>query len=206
MNPTITILLIDDHRLFGEGVTTLLNAEPDMQVYAHLEDGLNMHDILQSQTIDLLLMDINLPTKSGITLAEEVKQQTPGQKVICLSMLYETNIAKKLELLGVEGYLPKEISGQELIRSIRQVMQGQSVYHQHQHISSSFVQVWQNNFNLTAREIEILSLIKAGKSSQEIANTLHRSVFTIDTHRKNIIQKLGLKNGQDLIRFAHKNI
>ncbi|SFC89618.1 response regulator transcription factor [Zunongwangia sp. SCSIO 43204] len=202
----IKIVLVDDHSLFTEGLMQILDPIKDIQVIATFRDGETMLKSDEIHRADVLLLDINLPGNSGISIAEKMKPYFGSLKIICLSMLFEENILEKLKEIGVSGYLPKFIHTSELIEAIRKATSGKTVFYEEKAKAVSNVKVWTSDFKLTNREIEILQLIKDGKSTKEISEILHRSQFTIETHRKNMIRKLNLKNSSGLLHFAMKNL
>lgn len=202
----IKIVLVDDHSLFTEGLMQILDPIEDIQVIATFRDGETMLKSDEIHKADVLLLDINLPGNSGISIAERMKPYFGSLKIICLSMLFEENILEKLKEIGVSGYLPKFIHTSELIEAIRKATTGKTVFYEEKAKAVSNVKVWTSDFKLTNREIEILQLIKDGKSTKEISEILHRSQFTIETHRKNMIRKLNLKNSSGLLHFAMKNL
>lgn len=202
----IKIVLVDDHSLFTEGLMQILDPIEDIQVIATFRDGETMLKSDEIHKADVLLLDINLPGNSGISIAERMKPYFGSLKIICLSMLFEENILEKLKEIGVSGYLPKFIHTSELIEAIRKATSGKTVFYEEKAKAVSNVKVWTSDFKLTNREIEILQLIKDGKSTKEISEILHRSQFTIETHRKNMIRKLNLKNSSGLLHFAMKNL
>ncbi|MFC6858705.1 response regulator transcription factor [Zunongwangia atlantica] len=202
----IKTVLVDDHSLFTEGLMQILDPIEDIQVIATFRDGETMLKSDEIHKADVLLLDINLPGNSGISIAERMKPYFGSLKIICLSMLFEENILEKLKEIGVSGYLPKFIHTSELIEAIRKATSGKTVFYEEKAKAVSNVKVWTSDFKLTNREIEILQLIKDGKSTKEISEILHRSQFTIETHRKNMIRKLNLKNSSGLLHFAMKNL
>lgn len=202
----IKIVLVDDHSLFTEGLMQILDPIKDIQVIATFRGGETMLKSDEIHRADVLLLDINLPGNSGISIAEKMKPYFGSLKIICLSMLFEENILEKLKKIGVSGYLPKFIHTNELFEAIRKATTGKTVFYEEKAKAVSNVKVWTSDFKLTNREIEILQLIKDGKSTKEISEILHRSQFTIETHRKNMIRKLNLKNSSGLLHFAMKNL
>ncbi|MCL6217428.1 response regulator [Zunongwangia pacifica] len=202
----IKIVLVDDHSLFTEGLMQILDPITDLQVIATFRDGETMLRSDEIHQANVLLLDINLPGNSGISIAEQMAPYFGSLKIICLSMLFEENILERLKNIGVAGYLPKFIHTNELIEAIRKVMNGEIAFYEEKTKAISNIKVWTSDFKLTNRELEILQLIKNGKSTKEISEILHRSQFTIETHRKNMIRKLNLKNSSGLLHFAMKNL
>ena len=202
----IKIVLVDDHSLFTEGLMQILDPIADLQVIATFRDGEAMLQSDEIHKANVLLLDINLPGSSGISIAEKMKPYFGSLKIICLSMLFEQNILEKLKSIGIAGYLPKFIHTNELIAAIRKINDGKTAFYEEKIKTVNNIKVWTSDFKLTNRELEILQLIKDGKSTKEISEILYRSQFTIETHRKNMIRKLNLKNSSGLLHFAMKNL
>ncbi len=202
----INIVLVDDHSLFSEGLMQILEPVEDMQVIGSFRNGETMLKSDEIHAAHILLLDINLPGKSGLMIAKMMKPYFGSLKIICLSMIFEENILQKLKEIGVAGYLPKYIHTNQLIEAIRKVNKGETIFFKEKSRNVSNVKIWTSDFKLTNRELEILQLIKEGKSTKEISEILHRSQFTIETHRKNMIRKLNLKNSSGLLHFALKNL
>lgn len=202
----INLVLVDDHSLFTEGIMQILDPLEDLQVIANFRDGETMLQSDEIHKADVLLLDINLPGNSGICIAKKMKPYFGSLKIICLSMLFEENIRERLMNIGVAGYLPKFVNTTELTEAIRKVAEGEEVFYEEKSKAVNNIKVWTTDFKLTKRELEILQLIKEGKTTKEIADLLFRSQFTIETHRKNMIRKLNLKNSSGLLHFAMKNL
>ena len=201
----IKILLADDHQLILDGINLLLKDAPDIDIVDEANHGDEVLDVLNRRKIDVILMDINMPVKDGITTTREVKQLYPDVKVLALTMVKEGPIITKMLDAGASGYILKNTSKDELISAIRKVANGSKYF------SSDVSEEMMNNFaatkekmkvanatiqkdHLTAREIEIIKLIVEGYSNAEIAEKLIRSPRTIDTHRTNIMKKINVHN------------
>ena len=212
----IKILLADDHQLILDGINLLLKDAPDIDIVDEANHGDEVLDVLNRRKIDVILMDINMPFKDGITTTREVKQLYPDVKVLALTMVKEGPIITKMLDAGASGYILKNTSKDELISAIRKVANGSKYF------SSDVSEEMMNNFaatkekmkvanatiqkdHLTAREIEIIKLIVEGYSNAEIAEKLIRSPRTIDTHRTNIMKKINVHNIAGLIKYAMAN-
>ncbi len=212
----IKILLADDHQLILDGINLLLKDAPDIDIVDEANHGDEVLDVLNRRKIDVILMDINMPVKDGITTTREVKQLYPDVKVLALTMVKEGPIITKMLDAGASGYILKNTSKDELISAIRKVANGSKYF------SSDVSEEMMNNFaatkekmkvanatiqkdHLTAREIEIIKLIVEGYSNAEIAEKLIRSPRTIDTHRTNIMKKINVHNIAGLIKYAMAN-
>ena len=212
----IKILLADDHQLILDGINLLLKDAPDIDIVDEANHGDEVLDVLNRRKIYVILMDINMPVKDGITTTREVKQLYPDVKVLALTMVKEGPIITKMLDAGASGYILKNTSKDELISAIRKVANGSKYF------SSDVSEEMMNNFaatkekmkvanatiqkdHLTAREIEIIKLIVEGYSNAEIAEKLIRSPRTIDTHRTNIMKKINVHNIAGLIKYAMAN-
>ncbi|MGV6943465.1 response regulator [Sphingobacterium kyonggiense] len=189
----IKLINIDNHKLFSDGLRAIISQEKDMLFLEAYSDGKDMKDRLKLHEPDMVLLDMYLNEKSGIAIAKEIKKIRPKTKIIILSLEVNPVFTAELEEIGVEGYISKELDSVDLLAVIRKVYAGQTQYSHDILQNSNSVTVMVNDFGLTYRELEIYQYIKEGKSSQEIAELLHRSVMTIRTHRKNIRQKLKTK-------------
>lgn len=161
---------------------------------------------VKKQVPDLILLDINMPFMNGVEVAEILLKSCLNLKIIALTMYAEPKYIKEFQRIGVQGYLMKNASKDELLKTIESVFLGNKLYDNkliinNLHAEDSFVKL----HNLTKREVEVIKFLKEGMTSQAIADILFLSVFTVNTHRKNILFKLNLKNTADLISFAVEN-
>ncbi len=186
----IKLVNIDNHRLFSDGLHALLASETDMVLLQRYSDGNHIRAMLNQHEPDIILLDMYLNERSGISIAKEIKQLRQQAKIIILSLEVNQAFFAELKEIGVEGYISKELDAEDFIAVIRKVFEGEIIYGDEKTQHSSSETIMKNDFGLTDRELEIYKLIKEGKSSQEIAEILFRSVMTIRTHRKNIRQKL----------------
>lgn len=210
MKRLLKLIIADDHSLFTEGLRSLLQKEEDMTVTAIAGDGKELLDILHYEKPDVILMDINMPKLNGIEATRYINQFTRDIKIIILSTYNEDHLIEKAKQNGANGYLLKNSSREDLLQTIRLVAQGQSSF---PYRSPKIPDLFSENdsflkqFNITGRELEIIKYIKDGHTNQQIADKLFLSIYTIETHRKNIMQKLGLKTPAALIKFIiEKNL
>ena len=200
------ILIADDHQLFNDGIKSLINNELNIEVIGQVYDGNAVTAFVKKQVPDLILLDINMPFMNGVEVAEILLKSCLNLKIIALTMYAEPKYIKEFQRIGVQGYLMKNASKDELLKTIESVFLGNKMYDNklivnNLHSEDSFVKFR----NLTKREVEVIKLLKDGMTSQAIADTLFLSVFTVNTHRKNILFKLNLKNTADLISFVVEN-
>jgi DNA-binding NarL/FixJ family response regulator len=204
----INILIADDHKIFREGVAKLINETEIVKVIGEAANGEEVLEFLKFKTVDVILMDMNMPVLDGIKTTEIVKSTHPEIKIIMLSM-HETYEYIKASLdIGVDGYLLKTTSKEEIIAAIKDVFEGVNYF------SKEVLGIVANEFasensilpiKLTNREQDVLILICKEKNSNEIANELCISTYTVETHRKNLLSKTGSKNVAGLVKFGLNN-
>ncbi len=207
MNQLISIMLIDDHPLVGEGITTMLRDEAGVKIIYIAKTGAEALSFLQNNTPDIILLDISLPDTDGIELCKKIKQENPNTKIIGLSSSADSSIINALINSGAHGYLMKNMEKFELIEAIQSSLkdklylssEANTKLLQHYHLSKH-----NETPILTRREKEILLLLNEGLSGPEIAEKLILSPLTIETHRKNMMQKLNVKNTQQLLLVSRK--
>jgi two-component system nitrate/nitrite response regulator NarL len=204
----IHLLIADDHLLFIDGLVHLLREENDIVIDGIAYDGKELLDIVSRAQPDIILLDINMPKLNGLEAARHIRRSYPLVKIIILSTYNEDYLIKKAKEHGVNGYQLKNCSKDELLQTIRLVKHGHSCFPYRQPRQNNPLTIEDNflkQFNLTVREIEILKLIKKNYTNREVAEKLFLSVFTVDTHRKNIMQMLGLKKPSELMNFIFEN-
>ncbi|HEX7755569.1 MAG TPA: response regulator transcription factor [Niabella sp.] len=203
MDP-VKIIIADDHTLFINGLRLLLKEEPQIEVIDVANDGKELLDVLTTTTPDLILLDINMPVLNGLEAARYIKRSYPAIKLIILSTYNEDHLVDKAKQAGVNGYLLKNSSKEELLQTIYLVMNYQSAFPYREPKKENLFDredSFLKPFNLTKREMEIVLLLKNNLTNQQIADQLFLSIYTVDTHRKNIMQKLGLKSPAALMKF-----
>ena len=206
----IKILIIDDHPLVIDGIKTMLKDEGYLHIEASVKTAKEALTYLDNNlSPDIILLDINLPDTDGLRLCEIIREKDKSVKIIGLTYVNEAGIITQMIKKGANGYLLKSMEREELIEAINKVMDG-SVYLskaanekilqqlQHYDLSQKNIPV------LTHREKEILQLLSEGMTSSEIAGKLFLSNYTIDTHRKNMLQKFNVHNTQSLINAVRK--
>ncbi len=208
----INILLADDHQLIIDGITNLLKDEKDINVVGHCNNGVEVLESLPKLTVDVLLLDLDMPEMNGLECAEKVQNKFPTVKIAILTMHQEKALIQKFIELGVHGYFLKTIPKDELIHAIKTIANGGDYFPSD--VTKALLQkpviipdVLQSPLlaELTEREIEIVKLISQGLSTKEIGEALFISPRTADTHRTNIMRKLDLHNVAEIVRFAFQN-
>ena len=196
----ISVFIVDDHYMVIEGIRSILRDEKSIEWMGHAMNASSALSFLQKQQPDVILMDINLPDKNGIELCKEVKEKYPGVFIIGLSTFNQKSFIEKMMDNGASGYVLKNATQEELMEAIDTVVKGKTF------LSYDATQVLMKTKNtsviLTRREIEVLELIAQGLTNNVIAAQLFISTTTVDTHRKNLLTKFGVKNTASLIRMA----
>ncbi len=205
----IRILIIDDHPLVIDGIKTMLKEETYLEVIAAARSGKEALALLsEEKQLDVILLDINLPDIDGLQLCEKIRQSNTLVKIIGLTSINEAGIITQLIRKGANGYLLKDMERGELINAINKVMDG-NVYLSKGANEKILQQLQELDISpknipvLTRREKEILLLLEQGLTSQEIAAKLFLSNYTVDTHRRNMLQKLNVHNTQSLLKAAN---
>ncbi|UFH52897.1 response regulator transcription factor [Spirosoma sp. KNUC1025] len=204
------ILLIDDHRLFNDGLKLLIDEQPDLIVCGQVFRSTDALSVISTQQPNLILMDVNLQGVNGIDLGKKIIIDFPAIKVIILTMYNQAKLLEEARKAGLHGYLLKETTTPELLAGIRSVLLGDTVFDsnvtgQPAPAEDTFGDDFARRLNLTFREVEIIKLIKDGLTNEQIGEALSISVFTVKTHRKNIHFKLDISNVAELIQFAIKH-
>jgi DNA-binding NarL/FixJ family response regulator len=194
------VFIVDDHYMVIEGIRSLLQNEKGIEWVGHATNAASCLAFLKQQQPDIILMDINLPDKSGIDLCKEVKERHPSVFIIGLSTYNQLSFIQKMMDNGSSGYVLKNATQHELMEAIETVARGKTYF------SMEAAQTLQKKdaakVILTRREIEVLELIAEGMTNNAIAQKLFISPSTVDTHRKNLLAKLEAKNTASLIRMA----
>lgn len=206
----IKLIIIDDHPLVADGVATMLKDESYFEIVASARTGRQALNVLSGHSgCDVILLDINLPDTDGLQLCEQIRRSYPSVKIIGLTSVNEAGIISQMIRKGANGYLLKDMEKEELITAINKVLDGH-VYLSKGANEKILQQLRELDINpnhipmLTRREKEILTLLDKGLSSQDIAEKLSLSIYTIDTHRKNMLQKLNVHNTPALLKAASK--
>lgn len=209
----IKVAIVDDHKMFRDGIAYILNSSEGYQVIWTADCKEETIKKLSSHQPDILLMDISLGDDNGIDLTEEILRTYKDQLILALSMHHEEEYIVKMVEKGARGYLLKDSGVEELKKAINKLMEGE--YYYNETVLRSLIQKVQSpgkaersssgSDKLTVRETEILRLVADEMSNQEISQLLHISPRTVETHKRNMIGKLDVKNSIGLVRFAFEN-
>ena len=204
----INILLADDHQIMIDGLTALINKEEGINIVDSALNGKEIIEKLKKHVIDIIIMDIEMPELDGIETAKIVKREYPHTKIIVLSLYKKPGIISKMLNAGVAGYIIKERGGDQLINAIFAVANGNDYYDDE--VKNIIINSLKNPVKsdaslLTKREIQILGQIGLGLSTKDIAEKLCIAESTVETHRRNLLEKLNISNSKLLIKYAIEN-
>lgn len=208
----IKVFIADDHQVLIDGIKVILNEEQDINIVGEALDGETALIKMKKLDFDVALLDINLPKKDGIETCKALLKIKPEVKVIGLTMFNEGSFIKNMLKSGARGYILKHEGKEEMIKAIKSVYKGEEYLSQE--VSKTLIQSMiagkgrpNSNFipKLTRREREILALILEEHTTAEIAAKLFLSLSTIETHRKNLLSKFGVRNTAGLVRFTVEN-
>jgi DNA-binding NarL/FixJ family response regulator len=203
----IRVLIADDHEMIRNGLSSLLRSEADIHVVETAQNGQEAIDICGRRQVDVVLMDMMMPVMNGVAATAAIRSSSPEIKVLAVTINDETRFIKEALHAGASGYILKHSTKDEIVKAIKDVYAGK------QHFSKDVVAKISNEFAqgsdqsgpmLTKKEEEVLKLIALEYSNQEIADQLNCGIRTVDTHKRNLIKKLEVKNVVGLVKYAMK--
>jgi two-component system response regulator NreC len=205
----IRIIIADDHKILLQGLKTLIEQEPDMEVVGEAEDGLRAVTMVRELIPHVVVMDIKMPELNGIDATQQILSEVSDVKVIALSMYADRRFVASILKAGACGYLLKDCAFEELTRAIRLAISNKT------YLSPGIAEIVVKDYAtlnsgpsesvfsaLTVREREVLQLVVEGKRSSQITEIFHISIKTVETHRQQIMQKLGTKSIAELTKYA----
>lgn len=212
----IKVLIVDDHQIVRDGIKRIIKDEDTIELIGSVGSGKEALDFINNNKPDIVITDLSMPNMSGIMLTEKLNKSFPDIKVLILSMYNNEEYVVSAIQAGAKGYLPKQDSTTDiLLEAISKIAEGDEFYSPS--ISKKVIKSYINNaknsgigdiakkYQLTSREKEILKLYVEGFTNNEIAEKLNLSVFTIKTHKNNIMQKYNFKSNVQMIKFALRN-
>ncbi len=204
------IILADDHQLFIEGVRSVLEEIPGVEIVATANDGAELMDRVSSLSPDLVILDLNMPRLDGLKCLQTIKRDLPNTKVMVLTNYSQPELIQEVRQLKADGFVVKNSAAAELRVTVERILDGEQIFAEEQSPgildeSSYFFDAFLKKFKLTRREVDIIRLVCKEYSSKQIAAELHLSEFTVNTHRKNIQRKLNVKNVAGLVSFAREH-
>ena len=205
------VAIADDHQIFRQGLSMLLNSMPNIKVVAQAANGKELIEYLQKLSIDLVFLDINMPEMNGLETAQWIKNHFSGIKVVILTMHTDNQYIKSMLNAGISGYLLKTADNTQIEKAVNTIIHGNTFFSDE--IKKIMSEEKQPEIetkeialqSLTKRELEVLQLICQGITTQEIAEKLFLSHKTVEGHRSNLMLKTNTKNAVDLVIFAIKN-
>lgn len=203
----VKILVVDDHPMLRGGIISLLEKVSNLEVVSEAKNGKEAIECIRFLKPDVVLMDINMDGKLDVTTTEFIKVNWPDVKVLAFSMHHEVQVIRRMLKAGASGYLLKSASHQEVVKAINAVMAGETYYSQDvlEVITQSVTSNGEDkaaDISLSNREKEVLFYVAKEYTNQEIADEIHISLRTVETHKRNLIKKLRVKNVVGLVRFA----
>ncbi len=211
---SIRVLITDDHQIVLDSLSLLISTIPAMEVVGTLNDSRKVLGFLDTHEIDILVTDLSMPYLSGVALTLQVRQKFPNLKILMLTVSEDADNIRQAFQAGISGYVMKKANRAELERALTTVARGEKYFSEavmKELLSPASLAATSNQeipsepIAVTARELEIIRLIAQELSTSEIAERLFISVGTVETHRHNILRKLGVKNAIGIIKYAVKN-
>ena len=205
----LKILLVDDHEIIRDAIRAYFSDSNEMMLAAEASNGAEALELMESNQYDLILTDINMPILDGLELMKNINRLYPDQKVLVLSMFSENIQIKQMIEYGANGYVLKNVSKNDLFTAIKEIVSGKDYYSKEVYdvlIKSMAKRTPKQRLTvdtaLSDREKEILILITQELSNQEIADRLFISIRTVETHKRNLLEKTGCKNVAGLVMYA----
>jgi DNA-binding NarL/FixJ family response regulator len=206
---SVKVLLVDDHAILREGLRSLIEKQPDIEVVADVDDGRRAIELVRELSPDVVIMDVTMPRLGGIEATRQITGEFPAVKVIALSIHSRRPFVADMLQAGAAGYILKECLFDELVQAIRAVSEGG------RYLSPRITDVVVDDYvkrlssgdesplrSLTGREREVLQLVAEGKSTKEISMELHVSTKTIEANRRQIMEKLDIQSVAELTKYA----
>lgn len=200
----ISVLLIDDHKIVRQGISSALKTDNEISIVGEGSDGLMAIDLTKKLNPDLLIMDINMPNLDGIEAAKAIRKFNSSVKILILTMLEDENYILDALSAQVDGYLFKMAGIDDLLYAVKSIAQGENYFDPRvtKIVLENKKRGKKSDINLSKREIEILGYIVQGFTSKETGEKLFISSFTVQKHRKNLLKKLSLHGTAELVRYA----
>jgi len=204
------VVLADDHQFLLEGIMMLLKDDPKIDIVATAINGIELMTTVAREKPALVILDLNMPGYDGLQCLEKIKKDFPGTRVLVLTNYGQPELVEEVRLRQADGYLIKNSTAAELREAVSSILEGKTFFPEAHLLKSVpddsyFFDEFLRKYQLTKREIEIIRLICREMSTREIAATLFLSELTINTHRRNILRKLEVKNVAGLMNFAKEN-
>jgi DNA-binding NarL/FixJ family response regulator len=216
MGDKITVHIADDHQILIDGIIAVLNFEKNIEVVGFSLNGIQVLEWFDANNADILILDINMPQLDGIEVLKKFNGKEKRPKVIVLSSYDDVKLVKEVLQIGAQGFVPKKSAGEHIVNAVKKVANDEQYFTDD--IKEKMMQTLLNRpvkdnvsqdgvllTSLTKREIQVLKLVAQQYSTREIAEEFHISESTVETHRKNLMKKVKVKNSVGLAIFALKN-
>ncbi len=203
------ILIVDDHEMVRAGLELLLEGNDDFEVIGQSENGEKALEFIESNLVDIVLMDINMPVMDGLECTKQIGEKYSNTKVLAITMHIEEQHIKNMMKAGASGYILKNSSKEILIQALEAISSGKHYYSQEVTTivmaNLTIDEEEEDEMIITQREVDVLKLIVQEKTNHEIAEELFISVRTVDAHRRNLLEKTGAKSSVGLTKYAFKH-
>jgi DNA-binding NarL/FixJ family response regulator len=200
----VNVMIVDDHRLFNDGLNAMLTQDTQIKVLAQVYDSREAREKIKKLKPDVVLIDFNMPHVNGIELSKLLLLEIPDLKILILSMYDDERHIESFKNIGAKGYLFKTASTEEVVCAIQKVHTSELYFPERDTKSNHADDIFIKKLKLSSRELEVIQLIKSGYTTKEIADKLFISYYTAETHRKNIKLKVGVKGEADFIKFIYE--
>jgi DNA-binding NarL/FixJ family response regulator len=203
----VRVLIADDHGIVRSGLKLLLDRQSDIEVVAEAEDGVDALEKVIAEKPDVAILDVSMPRMTGLQATHEIKKQAPDTQVLILSMHDDERYLFEALRAGAAGYVLKRAADQDLLDAVRAAARGEPFLtpSAQQTLIRDFLDRGGQQSELTPREQEVVKLIAEAHTNKEIAGILHLSEKTVESHRANVLQKLGMRDRVELVRYAIRN-
>jgi DNA-binding NarL/FixJ family response regulator len=200
----LKVLIADDHGIVRSGVKLLLDRQPDIEVIAEAEDGVEAVELAIRHRPDVAVLDVSMPRMTGLQATHEIKQQAPETQVLILSMHDDERYLFEALRAGAAGYVLKRAADQDLVDAVRAAGRGEPFLtaSAQQTLIRDFLDRGDHPEELSPREKEVVKLVAEAHTNKEIAEILHLSEKTVESHRARVLQKLGMRDRVELVRYA----
>jgi DNA-binding NarL/FixJ family response regulator len=199
----VKVIIVDDHRLFNDGLYGMLKSEDNIDVLAQVYDSREAEKAVRDLHPDVVLVDFNMPHINGIDLTQALVDHSKEIKVLILSMYNEDMYIERFKRSGCRGYIFKTASLQEVTSAIHTIYAGETYFPGSKRNNTHKDDLFLKKLKLSTRELEVVRLVKEGLTTKEIADRLHISFYTAETHRKNIKLKVGIEGEAAFLRFVY---
>ena len=209
MTDDIRVLIADDHQIVIDGLKSLLVDESNITVVAEAKDGTEVLNILEQTEVDIAILDVEMPLLDGVETTFKIKEKYPDVKVLILTMYNKAEFIKQILSAGAHGFILKNKGKEELVLALNSIYAGEEYFGES--VTKTLIkdlktkEKLKQEVRLTKREIDVLKLIAEGKTTPQIAKQLFIAPSTVETHRRNLIDKTDVPNSKGLVRFAFQH-